>query len=343
MDETQNEVLQESEFVKLLVRGKIISEGQLKAVYDYQRSVGGSVLDILVKLNMLSRSEIERMLQAAIRGEDVAVAVGGRSIVAIDAKKLDVDVLKLHHRLIDKIPMEIIERCVLTVFFPAPNLDSRRLIVGHGRDLPEGLAERISSTLGIEVYTLALDEALGADFVIEFLERAKKPVSDEMKSLRGATRRKERVARPAAQPAVAKVGEAAPVVSKVSKEELSASNEMAHEGQAGSRSDAGAPPAVDDSSSLDALPKNPTDETKADDTRDDHEIDSAGDDRTTRDATQAGAAQAMNRPSDAKSMGKNDPSIAWTALLNLLVKKSVLTHEEVRVEIELLKRHQTRF
>ncbi len=158
MDETQSQVIQESEFVKMLERSRVISEGQLKAIYDYQRSVGGSVLDILVKLNMVPRSDVDRMLQAAMRGEDIATVAGGKTIVAVDAKKLDVDGLNLHHRLIDKIPMDIIERCVLTVFFPAPSLDSRKLIVGHGRDLPEGLAETISATLGVELYTLDLGD-----------------------------------------------------------------------------------------------------------------------------------------------------------------------------------------
>ncbi len=315
MDETQSQVIQESEFVKMLERSRVISEGQLKAVYDYQRSVGGSVLDILVKLNMVPRSDVDRMLQAAMRGEDIATVAGGKTIVAVDAKKLDVDGLKLHHRLIDKIPMEIIERCVLTVFFPAPSLDSRKLIVGHGRDLPEGLAATISSTLGVELYTLDLGEATGASFVVEYLERAKKPVPDEMKSL-GARRSKKSEA----QSAVAE--------------------------KAGSGSDAGAPPAAHESSSTDALPKRSTDETNTDDTRNDLELDS--DDHTNGDPAERGATQMMNRrlvksrrPVAVESSGKYDPNIEWTALLNLLVKKNILTHEEVRVEIELLKRNQS--
>ena len=316
MDETQSQVIQESEFIKMLERSRVISEGQLKAVYDYQRSVGGSVLDILVKLNMVPRSDVDRMLQAAMRGEDIATVAGGKTIVAVDAKKLDVDGLKLHHRLIDKIPMDIIERCVLTVFFPAPSLDSRKLIVGHGRDLPEGLAETISSTLGVELYTLDFGEATGASFVVEYLERAKKPVSDEMKSL-GA----RRIKKSEAQSAVAE--------------------------KAGSGSDAGAPPAAHESSSTDALPKRSTDdETNTDDTRNDLELDS--DDHTNGDPAERGATHVMNRPPvksrrplAVESRGKYDPNIEWTALLNLLVKKNILTHEEVRVEIELLKRNQS--
>ena len=74
----------------MLVRSRIVSEGQLKAVYDYQRSVGGSVVDILVKLNMVPRSDLEAMLQAAMRGEDVATAVSStRTNVAIDATKFE--------------------------------------------------------------------------------------------------------------------------------------------------------------------------------------------------------------------------------------------------------------
>ena len=268
------------------------------------------------------------MLQAAMQGEDIATAAEGNTIVAVDAKKMDVDALKLHHRLIDKIPMEIIERCVLTVFFPAPSLDSRKLIVGHGRDLPEGLAETISSTLGVELYTLDLGEATGASFVVEYLERAKKPVSDELKSL-GARRIKKSEAQ-----------------SAVAEKEPAASNEMAPRAQAGPGSEAGAPPEAHESSSTDALPKRSTDETNTDDTRNDLELDS--DDHTNRDPAEKGATQVMNkppvksrRPVAVESRGKYDPNIEWTALLNLLVKKNILTHEEVRVEVELLKRNQS--
>ena len=57
-----------------------------------------------------------------------------------------------------------------------------------------------------------------------------------------------------------------------------------------------------------------------------------------------GVSRLMNEPSrDSDSKFGVDPSIEWTALLNLLVKKGFLTRDEVRVEIELLKRNKTQF
>ena len=119
---------------------------------------------------------------------------------------------------------------------------------------------------------------------------------------------------------------------------------MAPKGQAGSGTDAGAPPAAHGASSTKASPERSTNETNTDDadTRDDHETDSAEDDRTTRDPM-SGVTQVVNRtPKVAESRGKSDSNIEWTALLNLLVKKRLLTHEEVQVEIELLKRNKSR-
>jgi hypothetical protein len=123
---------------------------------------------------------------------------------------------------------------------------------------------------------------------------------------------------------------------------------MAPRAQAGSRSDAGAPPAARESSSTDASPEDSDDDTNADDTRDDLEVDSADDEHTNRDRAETKSTQVMNKPpvmrrppAAVASKGKSDLNIEWTALLNLLVKKLVLTHEEVRVEVELLKRNRS--
>lgn len=311
MAETQNEVLQESEFVRLLLRSKILSEAQLKAVHDYQRSVGGSVLDILVKLNMLPRSDLEAMLHAAMRGDDVATAVSGRSNVAIDATKLQLGGLKLHHRLIDKIPPEIVERYLVAVFFPGANLDSRKLIVGHGRELPDGMAGRFRSILGVDLYLLHLNEAIAADFVVRYLERAKKPVPEELERLLASKRREERAA------------------------ERTAKNVE-------SNPDTPVPQDVSPRGGGLVL-ENPED-TRAD-TAEDHELDPARDDRTTQDSTRGvsrlmGTSDASN---DGESKSETESELQWTALLNLLVKKSVLSREEVRVELELLRRNKTHF
>ncbi len=324
MQSTRNEAaLQESEFVRMLVRSRIISEGQLKAVYDYQRSVGGSVVDILAKLNMVPRSDLETMLHAAMRGDDVATAVsGGRTSVAIDATKLALDGLKLHHRLIDKIPLEVVQRYLLTVFFPGASLDSRKLIVGHGRELPEAMAERIRSLLGVDLYTLHLNQAIAADFVVRYLERARKPVPEEILSLLGTQRREERAAASAA----------------VAPREDSGS-EIAIEVHAEPGSDAGEGRGEDEPSSRQATEPGSSDDTRGD--THDYDVDPARNNRTTQNSTR-GVTRMMNEPSkDSDSKFGVDPSIEWTALLNLLVKKGFLTRDEVRVEIELLKRNKT--
>lgn len=319
------ESLQESEFVKLLLRSKVLSEAQLKAVYDYQRSVGGSVIDILVKLNMMSRRDLDATLQAAMRGEDVATALSGRTNLAIDASKLEMEGLKLHYRLIDKIPPEIIEQFLLVVFFPVRGLDSRKLIVGHGRELPEEVLNRVRSILGVDLYTLPLAETVAADFVVKYLERSKRSISDQLRSL--ATKRREESAEAPPRP--------------------ESPAERAEHPADRSPSDADGPAVnvlEEEDSSEESARESPQLEDSRSDTRDTGEFDPAYDDRSTQDSTR-GVSRLMNSPEPSKDSDSvfGVSNLEWTALLNLLVKKRVLTREEVRVEIELLKRNKTRF
>ena len=196
---TKSGTLHESEFVKLLLQSKILTEGQLKAVYDYQRSLGGSVADILVKLNMVSRSDLEAMVRAALEGTDVATVFSGKTNLAIDASKLDFEGLKIHHRLIDKLPPEFVEKFFVVIFFPFSGLDSRKLIVGHGRELEDDMGDRIRSFLGVDLYTLKLDEALAAEYVVNYLERAKKPVPESIAELAARKAQNKSSPAPAAQ------------------------------------------------------------------------------------------------------------------------------------------------
>lgn len=316
------ESLQESEFVKLLVRSKVLSEGQLRAVYDYQRSVGGSVIDILVKLNMMTRKDLDATLQAAMRGDDIATALSGRTNLAIDASKLEMEGLKLHHRVIDKLPPEIIDGFFLAVFFPVRGLDSRKLIVGHGKDLPEDVLRRVRSLLGVDLYTLQLNETIAADFVVRYLERAKKPVSDELRSC-AAEAREARAA--ASLPAEG------------------AADDAADDSRSGSEvPDVGF--LMEEDSSEGSARETPSIEDSRSETRDTGDFDPARDDRTTQDSTR-GVSRLMHSPDSSRDGDSvfGVSSLEWTALMNLLVKKRILTHEEVRVEVELLKRNKTRY
>ena len=53
----------EDKLTALLLQRKVLTEGQLKAALDYQRSLGGQLQDILVKLDLVRASQIEECLE----------------------------------------------------------------------------------------------------------------------------------------------------------------------------------------------------------------------------------------------------------------------------------------
>ena len=154
----------------------MLSDAQVKAVFDYQRSLGGSLIDILVKLGMMTKSRLDAVLATAQRGGDVAAAAGTRKDYSLKQGELSHDELKIHHRILDKIPPELTESFLLVVFFPARKLDSRRLIIGHGEALPDDVRDRVRSTLGVEIYTLRLQVGAAGRFLAEYFGRRGNPV-----------------------------------------------------------------------------------------------------------------------------------------------------------------------
>ena len=339
---TKSGTLHESEFVKLLLQSNILTEGQLKAVYDYQRSLGGSVADILVKLNMVSRSDLEAMVRAALEGTDVATVFAGKTNLAIDGSKLDFEGLKLHHRLIDKLPPEFVEKFFVVIFFPFSGLDSRKLIVGHGRELEDAIGERIRAFLGVDLYTLKLDEALAAEYVVKYFERAKKPVPESIAELAAQKAQKKSSPAPAAQgnrstpdsaadhAGVASGSSAHSEASSPSAVETADQNESADLNEDGpveqglrARQPSAQAPQVE--SPRPDLFEEPSDPSTQESSRGMSRFLSDGDTR-----------------GDVDAVTSSSLNVEWVALTNLLVKKRILTREEVRVEVELLKRNISR-
>lgn len=144
-----------------LVRKKLLTDGQLRAATDYQRSLGGRLADALIKLGLLRPAQLDEALRQMEGGESPGDARGADG--AIDPAQVRVSDLKVHRKLLEKIPQDFQERFLLVPFFPLPHGDSRKIVMGHGREFPAELAAKVGAILGIDICTLVLEESVARD------------------------------------------------------------------------------------------------------------------------------------------------------------------------------------
>lgn len=154
----------EAKLAALLLHKRVLTEGQLKAALDYQRSRGGRLFDVLVKLELIREQSLDELLQRIAReGEAADAEEADDSVLSPDA--VDVADLKVHKRLLDKVPEELVKEYLLVLFFPSGNLSLRRIILGHGRMVPSDLPGKIRSILGVDLYSLRLEKEEAISFL----------------------------------------------------------------------------------------------------------------------------------------------------------------------------------
>jgi hypothetical protein len=183
---------EEAKLALLLLRKKVITEGQLKASLDYQRSLGGRLEDVLIKLGLLRASQLGELLQ----GNEAAAteAAPARSAdIALDPATVKTANLKLHRRLLDKIPRELIAQYLLVTFFPLPSGNSRKVILGHGREIPRDAVEKVRSILGVDLCTLKLEPRVVKELVGGSPDDTKETPADAAVEAAGKPPRSEEV------------------------------------------------------------------------------------------------------------------------------------------------------
>lgn len=153
----------EAKVALLLLRKKAISEGQLRAALDYQRSLGGNLVDVLLKLDLVRPAQLEGCLEEEAAG--APTGANEASCVALDPASVKLSDLKVHRRLLDKVPRDFVEQHLVALFFPLPSGDPRKIVLGHGTSLSPALVERIRSTVGVDLCTLALEPRVVQGFL----------------------------------------------------------------------------------------------------------------------------------------------------------------------------------
>lgn len=152
----------ENKLVTALLRRKVLSDGQLKAAMDYQRSLGGQLSDIIVKLGLARAAQIEEALKnpTADCSRDTCSADN-----ALDPSGVKPSDLKVHRKLLEKIPSDLQEKYLLVPLFPQQSGDSRRIVMGHVHPVPPEVIAKIKSHLGVDLYTLVLEESVARQLV----------------------------------------------------------------------------------------------------------------------------------------------------------------------------------
>lgn len=153
----------EQKLMTALLRRKVVTDGQVKAAMDYQRSLGGKLSEILVKLGLARASQIEEVTRNPDSTEPVGESPAPAAEHALDPASVRLADLKVHRKLLDKIPPDLGSRYLLVPFFPLPNGDSRKIIMGHGVELPAEIASKVKTILGVEICTLQIEERVARE------------------------------------------------------------------------------------------------------------------------------------------------------------------------------------
>jgi hypothetical protein len=155
----------EVKLTSLLLDKKVLTPGQLKAALDYQRSLGGQIADVLVKLGLVRPSQIEEILRTFDAGSGESPA--SKLANALDPDEVKVSDLKVHRRLLEKLPREIIEEYLLVLFFPSAHAGTRKIILGHGRPITQAIEDKVRTTAGVDICTLEIEERVARELIDE--------------------------------------------------------------------------------------------------------------------------------------------------------------------------------
>ena len=156
---------EDTKIASLLLQKKLLSEAQLKAALDYQRSVGGRIVDIILKLDLLRASQLEDIVDRIERGEPVARHVDLETV--LDPAAVNLSELKVHRRLLEKLPPEIAEKYRVVLFFPCARVSTRKIIFGHGLPTPREVIDKARAILGVDICSLELEPEVVRGFLGE--------------------------------------------------------------------------------------------------------------------------------------------------------------------------------
>jgi hypothetical protein len=135
-----------------------VGEPQLKAAIDYQESLGGRLLDILLRLGLVRKDAVDKFLRQLFSEQEARENTSVESDLRIEPEKL-----KVHRKLLEKVPAALVEKHQLLLFFPPPG--TRAILMSAGRGASEDLQRQLQNLLGVDLYPVEIPDAVRARFL----------------------------------------------------------------------------------------------------------------------------------------------------------------------------------
>jgi hypothetical protein len=157
--------LSDAELAEQILSRKFLSSAQLKIALDYQVSVGGRLASVISKLGLVRDGQLEAFLERVGNGEEFT---WGEDPDPEPSKKhevpdFQVDKLRVHKKLIDKVPSEVVEKYGILFFFPPPK--TRAILLSSSPDIGAVGVRKLEGLLGVEICPVELSEADRARFL----------------------------------------------------------------------------------------------------------------------------------------------------------------------------------
>ena len=159
--------LTDAQLAEKLIKAKILSAGQLRAALDYQGSVGGKLYGVMIKLGLVREDILEKFIKSLRSGESLDMEEPRGPIESpIEAKKL-----RVHKKLLEKVPSELVDRYNILFFFPPPG--TRAILMYSNPHInPKGV-RKLRELLCVDICAIKLDSEDVAHFAVGASGRAR--------------------------------------------------------------------------------------------------------------------------------------------------------------------------
>lgn len=139
--------LTDPQLAEQMLRRKLVDAGRLKAALDYQASVGGQLTDVLLKLGLVRKQDLDMFLRRLAAGEDFTWTDADEKVPV--PLPVGVEKLRLHGKLIEKVPAELVERYGILFFFPPPG--TRAILLSSDPAISPRGVKKLQELLCVEI------------------------------------------------------------------------------------------------------------------------------------------------------------------------------------------------
>jgi len=297
----------DAELAEAMISRKFINPAKLKAALDYQASVGGRLPAVLMKLGLVREDVLREFLTKLLLGE------GGGPGVAPDETSVDISKLRVHWKLLDKVPNELVDRFGILFFFPPKG--ERAILISSDPAVGDKGVKKLQELLGVDIRPISLSP----DDRRRFLEGGSRRVKQEKGAAgterRAPTRQVNGNQPDAGGPQLDEPREVEVEPLKVEPEELAA------------------PPDPVDEPTAEHEPPEPEGESN----KEQGPATEANDARSAESRPQGWEGSTRPKRALRRAQEPEDATLL-KALIQLLVKKGIVTSDEIDVEIELRRR-----